>query len=1750
MKRTFFSLFLTLTAIATLAQPDFKLYFANNVGSVTSLRNLTSNNSQLDWTLISGGSATSGNKNDVEKVIKMFKETRQKTRADQQLFWKMRDDNLLCFRIEDGSGKHGVYEARVKSSTHSHQLNVSSYFFVNTDHVTDSIQVLVNKIGCGPNDTLRFKYYVYDWNDDNLLLFKLDSRRQRSGLTYQLEYVMQAADNEKKISTGYRSLSGKSFQSFYIPGDSILTDVFFVSNGQRLRIDQKLLRKGVNLSRKLNALWLNTNFTLDKHENRELTIFNMLGSGLFEKFDTLYLKVTGDAGTITPTSFDPKTKLPTGFAFNIAEVDGDGKYVQSDVKMEYAGYDAKGGYHKILTWGKPCYIEVFAPDHFPAVFKYPGAIDPKTKILNKDRTKGTLRLLKGKITEKGPDVASQTIYVLQKKDGSTKDVDDKNYQIFTVEEKDLAVMPSSSSQTFIEDGGYQDPKMLDGKAIDKYAELGIAYSVAKNASAGSITPTLTLEEKGTSTQHSVTKTTSSVLDGKDYPPFARSYYTQRWNLVGAISKTETEYKPRLTFGTQQTPYNGIRYLLRREIDYNATKKKGEEEAQKHIFNKNASFETNMDTGKNTSFSFLGKFANVDVNVTRFPGLNIKVLPNFDVLKGIFEVDVFASYAHGRNKVNEDGSLPSSNSKKWLDKMKENDNLRRFKIKECQNGNQWGANITNQSSSATLDAKHWAQHELDDIFKVETNKLGGGPFVDMHFGAGMDFSEKNQASLFYVKALEFKGGYGWFIANRWDIGSILLENDSWKPIYEKLPFKVVGYVNLVAQIRAALGLKTYNFKKDGITIKRRLGLYAELMAEGKAGAGMELKLNFGDPDNTGDPDDPDNSDRARAYCTRFFYAAGGVRGGAKVRATGGLVDLFPTTEEPNRFDAGISLVAIAALEGYADIRLGPLLRFNPRITGDLALTWAYPDNDRNPAIPFYPNYQPTVKKAPKWWRAATVTPPTFPIGTCIMDNLSLRARPFYLGEDHFIVTNGSATGSLNDNRLVEYEVPTVDSGSPAVTPTGTPVSAEGRLAQHHHTVKAGDVELAVYEEMTRPLDESQVAASGLADIDKELQQTRYMRIGSSLRAGGESGWAQYNVAYDENLIDSDPVAALNTLTDDEDNSRIGLLGDAVCVWKRGNYVLPPYGKEGATEQELQEAKTQVEASGLRAFEGDLMLSLFNGEQWGAPESVLKLSKEDHLADYQVVMCNDTALIALTVLPKDKDLLELRYYCKPQGEPVRLMRTDPLNPVKFSLEMVGGAPTIAILHQEDGANCDIFVQQLNLKGSYTGYGTALAVSRHNPQSVMIAVDKENDKPEDFAVVWQCADNSIYRDGKVTQTDSTQIMLNCTRMYMRDNLTSTPHITLGCTADSTYISGYDVYLDDTQVKVLYALTDERDSKTYLLQDEAQFYEDFQYAIGYSQESMIDSDEMSVNLTINNTGSTPITSVDGYINDQQFWIDDIFIEPFSTQTLVVDYELPENFNGLLRAHDVTAVFKDEWAIKKVSRRRGAPALVRRAASRSVSDYASGFSNLHCELVSQTIKGTENKVLLELTDDDVLNESETVHVGLYPSHTDDVPITSSAEVLLKASDFTVVGDQRKAYVELTVDGLEEEQTVEIRARVYNDRILEALDDDDDITEAVVDNLAWQDNQQMITLLPSELDDVTGIPVVIKDQKERKVKVEQVEDGVWLSGLEDGDFVRIFGAGGQTVYQHSRPSSRLFVPLHERGVYLLSTGQEIVKFSF
>ena len=72
MKRRYFSLLLLLAALVAQAQVDFKLYFANNVDEITSLRNIKEANSGLNWQDVGNGSITYSNVNDVNLVKQMF----------------------------------------------------------------------------------------------------------------------------------------------------------------------------------------------------------------------------------------------------------------------------------------------------------------------------------------------------------------------------------------------------------------------------------------------------------------------------------------------------------------------------------------------------------------------------------------------------------------------------------------------------------------------------------------------------------------------------------------------------------------------------------------------------------------------------------------------------------------------------------------------------------------------------------------------------------------------------------------------------------------------------------------------------------------------------------------------------------------------------------------------------------------------------------------------------------------------------------------------------------------------------------------------------------------------------------------------------------------------------------------------------------------------------------------------------------------------------------------------------------------------------------------------------------------------------------------------------------------------------------------------------------------------------------------------------------------------------------------------
>ena len=357
-----------------------------------------------------------------------------------------------------------------------------------------------------------------------------------------------------------------------------------------------------------------------------------------------------------------------------------------------------------------------------------------------------------------------------------------------------------------------------------------------------------------------------------------------------------------------------------------------------------------------------------------------------------------------------------------------------------------------AKSSTIDKEHWFQAELDDIFKMERNKLGYGPFLDLHFGFGLKLWGREGAEKkdwYYLKALEGHGGFGFFATYNWHLFDEFMQKYKLTKY-----FKVKAYANAVAQFQIGLSLKHYNFKTNGVLTERALGFSVDAMGQIKAGIGAELRTNFAggdDPgggeenENNNDNDTHDSDDdllEARAaqmpkraakkttpgeWANRFFYASLGARGGFKVQLNGAFVWFLNDEPQGHYFDYGGSFIAVAGVEVYADVKIGPFIRINPRWSGRLGVLLPFPDDNTNPTIPTYPNYHP-VAKAPRFssWRApAAPTAPTFPIGRCIMEGMDFKAQPFFTTDDYLLMAYSHTTAGHSESQVKEYAEPNID-----------------------------------------------------------------------------------------------------------------------------------------------------------------------------------------------------------------------------------------------------------------------------------------------------------------------------------------------------------------------------------------------------------------------------------------------------------------------------------------------------------------------------------------------------------------------------------------------------------------------------------------------------------------------------------------------------------------------------------------------------
>ena len=301
----------------------------------------------------------------------------------------------------------------------------------------------------------------------------------------------------------------------------------------------------------------------------------------------------------------------------------------------------------------------------------------------------------------------------------------------------------------------------------------------------------------------------------------------RWDMVGVLPKTDQDYKPRLTIGSKD--YNDMPLIRRVYIDEEKQKENAINETKQLVFKSSPDIEFN---GLGC-FSFLGNLGKWDLRADNYPGINFSVTPYIELSRGIFELDVNFSWGVNRKNDGKGGS--------FRDNIKQNGRLSRTKLGEfdTQQRGKWnvGVDPLQHGKTSTVNKDQWFLSEMDDIFKVEFNKLGGGFTVDAHIGFGVKmynniFSNENAKREVYLKALEVRGGFGWFASGYWkDL------KEHWKY------FSINAFYNFVAQANIGLGLRSWNYKHSNGSSERIHGFFFEGLGEVKGGFGISLGSDF-------------------------------------------------------------------------------------------------------------------------------------------------------------------------------------------------------------------------------------------------------------------------------------------------------------------------------------------------------------------------------------------------------------------------------------------------------------------------------------------------------------------------------------------------------------------------------------------------------------------------------------------------------------------------------------------------------------------------------------------------------------------------------------------------------------------------------------------------------------------------------------------------------------------------------------------
>ncbi len=685
------------------------------------------------------------------------------------------------------------------------------------------------------------------------------------------------------------------------------------------------------------------------------------------------------------------------------------------------------------------------------------------------------------------------------------------------------------------------------------------------------------------------------------------------------------------------------------------------------------------------------------------------------------------------------------------------------------------------------------------------------------------------------------------------------------------------------------------------------------------------------------------------------ATAGVRGGA-------CIDLRDRAYVVKGL-AGMKTTLTAKMEAYAEARF---LCWTARKSWnilDASKTWLAPDNASNPfhpsnAEPVFSFTQQNVTKNYRKLRRKVIAD----LGDPIISNVSGMARPNYmLGGESLLFNNLDDPSEYNDDRLQIYR----NKNKSNLVNTGIDAPMYDFVEAHN----TGGLELVAFEQIKENIDGSELETMSANDQTKSV--TEKSEIYVAMRRNGGS-WTHKRVGYySGNIGCVTPAVAIQ-----ED-------GNAVVVWQQG---LAKFNEQG-----------------YRYIDGSLMLSRYDGNNWGEPIEIKRLHHRSVPADYQVSMKGDSILVMMALQQDVNNTMKqssMVYVSISPNDKVRERYTQ-VEATKPQMVNVNGANLVGYIKTNESGR-DIELSTVNMKGEPTGkLSGSLGMDKRVVNDFRLIVEDEATDLTDVALLWSQSDQETTYSSDGTATVEFKNHLYASKLCSHDKelYFSTP-IQIATMPDDVSLVSMDGYLDGLDMKVAYCVANDQEGAA-VMETPVAFTNAIDHKINFNPYEVTDDQQVPVTFTVVNNGFEPIDRIDVTMGNETS-SHEVMVMPQEKTELTAYYLMTDDFDGTIN-YEVAANFIPSNSNALKIKRRGA-----KAADRPHRIEQSGLQmdvrqvDIALNMLSKKT-GADGKttIIAEVNNASLLPLSSglSVKVGLYYSPLASKKVEGTTEVTITASE-------------------------------------------------------------------------------------------------------------------------------------------------------